>query len=171
MYIKFEAKHTQIIFPGGSIDKETACNAGDLDSIPGLGRSPGEGNDNSLQYSHLENPMDKGAGRAAVPGVPKSWTWTEGLTLSHRDYFKWLWSVVNWTLGFPGGSVVKNPPAMQEMQVLSLGWEDRLKKEMATHFNILAWKIPWTEEPGYPWDHKRVGHGLATKQQQRFGCF
>ena len=61
-------------FPCGLAGKEFACNAGDLDSIPGLGRSPGEGNDNSLQYSHLENPMDKGAGRAAVPGVPKSWT-------------------------------------------------------------------------------------------------
>ena len=56
------------------------------------------------------------------------------------------------------------------MRVRSLGGED-LEEEMATHFNILAWKIPWTEEPGYPWDHKRVGHGLATKQQQRFGCF
>ena len=59
MYIKFEAKHTQIIFPGGSIDKETACNAGDLDSIPGLGRSPGEGKGYPLQYSCLENPMDR----------------------------------------------------------------------------------------------------------------
>ena len=88
MYIKFEAKHIEIIFPGGSADKETTCSAGALDSVPGLGRSPGEGNDDSLQYSHLENPMDKGAGKAAVHGVPKSWTRTEGLTLSHRDYFR-----------------------------------------------------------------------------------
>ena len=43
MYTKFEAKHIEIIFPGGSIDKEIACSAGDLDSVPGLGRSPGEG--------------------------------------------------------------------------------------------------------------------------------
>ena len=43
---------------------------------------------------------------------------------------------------------VKNLPAMQETQVRSLGWEDPLEKEMATHFSILAWKIPWTEEPG-----------------------
>ena len=53
--------------------------------------------------------------------------------------------------GFPGGSVVKNPPAMQEtqeMQVRSLGWEDPLEKEMATLFSILAWRIPWTEQPG-----------------------
>ena len=51
-------------------------------------------------------------------------------------------------LGFPGGSAVKNPPVMQEMWVWSLGWEDPLEKEMATLSNILAWKIPWTEEPG-----------------------
>ena len=47
-----------------------------------------------------------------------------------------------------GGSVVKNLPAAQEMQVPSLGHEDPLEKEMATHSSILAWKIPWTEEPG-----------------------
>ena len=44
--------------------------------------------------------------------------------------------------------LVKNPPAMWETWVQSLGWEDLLEKEMATHFSILAWKIPWTEEPG-----------------------
>ena len=47
---------------------------------------------------------------------------------------------------FPGGSEVKNLHAMQETWVLSLGWEDPLKKEMATHSSILAWRIPWTEE-------------------------
>ena len=44
--------------------------------------------------------------------------------------------------------MVKNPPAMQETQVRSLGWEDPLEKEMATHPNMLAWEIPQTEEPG-----------------------
>ena len=43
--------------------------------------------------------------------------------------------------------MVKNPPAKQEMQVRSLGWEDPLEQEMATHSTILAWEIPWTEEP------------------------
>ena len=61
-------------FPGGSDGKETACNAGDLGSIPGSGRPPGEGNGNPLQYPCLENPMDRGAWWAAVPGVTKSWT-------------------------------------------------------------------------------------------------
>ena len=43
---------------------------------------------------------------------------------------------------------VKNPPAMQETEVRSLGWEDLLEKEMATHSSILAWRVPWTGEPG-----------------------
>ena len=51
--------------------------------------------------------------------------------------------------GFPDGSAVKNLPAMQETQIRSLGREDLLEKEMATHSNILAGKIPWTEEPGW----------------------
>ena len=50
--------------------------------------------------------------------------------------------------GFPGGSVVKNLPAIQEMRVRSLGQEDPLEKEMATHSNILPPEIPWMEEPG-----------------------
>ena len=44
--------------------------------------------------------------------------------------------------------IVENPPAMQETQVRSLGWEDPLEEEMATHSSILAWRIPWTKEPG-----------------------
>ena len=57
-----------------SVGKSSACNAGDLGSIPGSRRSPGEGNDNPLQYSCLENPMDRGAWRATVHGVTKSQT-------------------------------------------------------------------------------------------------
>ena len=55
-------------------------------------------------------------------------------------------SYITW--GFPGGSDIKNLPAMWETWVWSLGWEDLLQKGMATHSSILAWKIPWTEEPG-----------------------
>ena len=61
-------------FPGGSDGKEPACNAGDWGLIPGLGRSPGGGQGNPLQYSSPENPMDRGAWRAAVPGVAQSRT-------------------------------------------------------------------------------------------------
>ena len=52
--------------------------------------------------------------------------------------------------GFPGGSAVKNPPAMQETWVQSLEGEDPLEEVMATHFSMLDWRIPWTEEPGGP---------------------
>ena len=59
-------------FPGGLDGKESACNVGDLDLIPGSGRSPGEGNRNPLQYSYLENPMDGGAWWAIVHRVAES---------------------------------------------------------------------------------------------------
>ena len=59
-------------FPCSSVGKASACSAGDLGLIPRLGRSPGEGNGNPLQYACLENPMDRGAWWAAVHGVAKS---------------------------------------------------------------------------------------------------
>ena len=61
-------------FPGGSGGTESTCNAGDLGSVSGLGRSPGEGNDNPLQYPCLESSMDREAWRVIVCGVVKSWT-------------------------------------------------------------------------------------------------
>ena len=67
-------------------------------------------------------------------------------------------------LGWGGGAslvalMVRNPPAMQETWVQSLGWEDPLEKGMSTHSNILAWRNPWTEEPG----------GLQSTGSQRVG--
>ena len=64
--------HGYTCFLGDLDDKESAHSAGDLGSIPGLGRSPGEGHSHLLQYSCLENPMDGGAWRAAVHGVAES---------------------------------------------------------------------------------------------------
>ena len=66
---------------------------------------------------------------------------------------------------FPRGSVVKNLPAKQEMQVGSLVWEDSLEKEMTTHSSMLAWEIPQTEEIGrlQSMGSQRVGHDVATK--------
>ena len=58
-------------FPSSSVGKESACNAGDPGLIPGSGRSPGEGSGNPLQYSCLENPMDRGAWQATVHGVAR----------------------------------------------------------------------------------------------------
>ena len=69
-------------------------------------------------------------------------------------------------MGFPGGSVVKNLPSMQETQVWVLGHEDFLEKGMTTHSSILAWRIPGTEEPGGLWSmgSQRIGHDLATEE-------
>ena len=69
-----------------------------------------------------------------------------------------LWLLIFLTKGFPGGSVVKNPPALQEMRVGSLGQEDPLEKEMATHSSIFAGESPWTEEAARLWSvgsHRR----------------
>ena len=73
-------------FPGGSDHKESSCNAGDLGPIPGLGRSSGEGNGNPLQYSCLENSMNRGAWWATVHEVAKSRTWLSDFdfTLHYR---------------------------------------------------------------------------------------
>ena len=79
-------------FLGGQDSKESACNAGDLGSVLGLGRSPGEGHDNPLQYSCLENSMDRGAWHATVHGVTHNWA-TNTHTHTHQDI-----------LGFPDGS-------------------------------------------------------------------
>ena len=70
---------------GGSGGQDSAYNAGDPGSVPGLGRSPGERNGYPLQYSCLENPLDRGAWQAAVHGVTKSWTWLSDFhsSLSH----------------------------------------------------------------------------------------
>ena len=68
-----KTKHRALVgFPSGSVVKNPPANAGDLSSIPGSGRSPGEGKGNPLQYSCLENPTDRGASKATVHGVAKS---------------------------------------------------------------------------------------------------
>ena len=76
--------------------------------------------------------------------------------------FDCIWYLIDSTQGFPSDSVVKNLPVMQERQemwVWSLGWEDPSEESMATHSSILAWRIPWTEEPG----------GLQSIGLQRIG--
>ena len=118
-------------FPYSSVSKESACNAGDLGSIPRLGRSPGEGNGNLLQYYCLENPMDRGAWLATVHRVAR---------VGH--------DLAILLLVIPCASLVaqrlKRLPAMRETWVRSLDWEDPLEK-MPTHSSILAWRIPWSD--------------------------
>ena len=96
--------------PGGSEVKASACNAGDLGSIPGSGRSPGEGNGNLLQYSCLENPMDGGAWWATVHGVAKSQTRLSNFTSLHFTLT---------FLFYRAALVAQNLPAMQETWVPS----------------------------------------------------
>ena len=76
--------YAEISFLGGSEVKASACDVGDLGSIPGSGRSPGEGNGNPLQYSCLENPMGGGAWWATVHRVAKSPTRLSDFTFTHR---------------------------------------------------------------------------------------
>ena len=76
-------------------------------------------------------------------------------SISMRIFSHYLFN----TMGSPGGSVVKNPHAMQERWVRSLSRENPLEKEMGTHSSVLAWRIPWTEKPG----------GLQSIASQRIG--
>ena len=100
LFIVEEIRFYQVdlVFRGGSVNKEFACNTGDLGSVPGLGRSPGGGNGNPLQYSFLENGTDRGAWWATVHRGHQ-----ESDTTEHTFTFTLTWS-------FPG-KVVKNTPA------------------------------------------------------------
>ena len=89
-------------FPGGSDSRESTCDVGDLGSIPGSRRSPGEGNGNPLQYSCLENPMDRGAWWATVHGVAKSQT-------QLSDSFTFFHSTAPLRVGKPNLCGIKPP--------------------------------------------------------------
>ena len=120
------------------------ANGHQLPAIHGLE----EANGTPLQYSCLGNLVDRGAWWATVHGVAKSRT-----RLSDFTHFTCTWASLVTQTG-------KNPPAMEETRVRSLGWEDPLERGMATHSSILAWRIPWTEEPGgqQSMGLQRLGH-------------
>ena len=90
MPLAYYCLHITGDFPGGSDGKACVYNARDLGSIPGLGRSPGEGNGNPLQDYSLENPMDRGAWQAIVHGVAKSQTRLRDSTFTITAYF-WVY--------------------------------------------------------------------------------
>ena len=178
-------------FPGSSDGKESSCNAGDSGLIPGSGRSPEERNGYPLQYSCLENPMDRGPWWATAYEGHKELDMTELLTLDLIIIImdcckkqKRVWPLAHAIqIGLPElnglgyslalttnkraslvDQMVKRLSAMQETQGQPLGWEDPLKKEMAAHSSILAGKIPWTVDPGRlpSMGSQRVGHDWAT---------
>ena len=100
--------HYHTGFPSGSEGKEPACNVGYPRSIPGLGRSPREGNGNPLQYSCLKNPMDSGAWQATIHGVTKSRTWMNNFTfiIIHPGRWKECW-IISWeTLVLISGQII-----------------------------------------------------------------
>ena len=185
--------------------KESACNTGDLGSIPGLGRSLAKAKAGSLQYSCLENPYQRGAWCTTLHGFPKSRFTTERRTLSVSFWRGetpftvgrlWPWSggqgfnpgcaltpasqnhvysgetspgLRAWCegpqrgaasaaslcpalpgLGFRPAQTAENRPAMQETRVRPLGREVPAEKGIATHYRVLVWRIPRTEEPGGP---------------------
>ena len=109
--------------------------------------------------------------------LEKTWCWERLKTKGERDSWGWDGQIVppgqlTWiTANFRNSLVaqkVKSLPAMQENQVRSLGWEDPLEKEMTTHSSILAWEIPWTEEPDrlqFVGLQRVRQHDLVTEQQ------
>ena len=107
--------------------------------------------------------MDTKGGRRCV-----WWVGRLGLTHIHSWWYIWNRELMR-TWGFPGVLVVKNLPAMQETWVQSLSQEDPLEKEMATHSSILAWEVPWTEEPGglQSMGSQKSQTCLASKQQYK----
>ena len=142
-------------FPHSSVSKESACNVGDPGSILGLGRSPGEGNGNPLQYSCLGNPMDGGAWQATVHGVARVRHDLVTKPPPPRQDPK-LPPTKKLPTHRPSGKIpyklmccvsLVAPACNAGDQVHFLGWED-LEKATATYSSILAWKIPWTEEHG-----------------------
>ena len=131
-------------FPGGSIGKESACNAGDMGLIPELVRSPGGGNGNPLQYSYLGNPMDRGAWWAAVHGGCNSWTWLINLITTT---YQLLTIQSNFTLYLRTSDHAFSLQKPKKKKKIS-GWEDPLEKGIAAHSSILVWRIPWKKDPG-----------------------
>ena len=108
----------------------------------GQGKKSGEPRGKEIQEN--SNPHPKQLSLGTTPECHLRWTGGSGKT----GHCKRASTSVRNKSHFPHSSVMKNLPAMQETLVLLLGQEDPLEKEMATHSSILAWRVPWTEEPG-----------------------
>ena len=134
-------------FPGGSDGKESACNAGDLSSIPGLGRSPEEGNGNPLQYSCLENSMDRGAWQSmGLQRVGPNWV-TNTFTLE-LYVCPYRWTVLASSLQEPSRGTSEEPGSLWPPQMhLRVFWV-KLPKTLAHHPTLahphqcIVWGLP-----------------------------
>ena len=134
-------------FSGGTAVKKPPANAKDsgfVGSIPGLGRSPGGGHGNSLQYSWLENTMDRGAWQAIVRGGHKEWDTNEHTyTHIYTIYVCTIYThVLLWWLSSKESTCNAGDAG------LTLDREDPLRRKWQPHSSILAWKIPWTKKTG-----------------------
>ena len=146
-------------FPAGASGEEPSClrrRCKRHGFDPWVRRCSGEGNGSPLQYSRLENPMEGGAWRATVHGVTQG-QMCDSACSRVSAVFNIRFSIpgsgrsaregIGYPLQYSWASLlaqlVKNPPAMQDTWIRSLGWEDPLKKGKATHSRILAWRIPW----------------------------
>ena len=133
-------------FPGSSDGKESTCNAGDLGSIRGFDGGMGfpggsAGKESACNAGDPDSIPGSGSSPGEGMGYPLQYSWA---------------SLV--------AQMIKNPPARLETCIRSLGWEDPLEEGMATHSNILVWRIIWTEELGGLQSVHRV-----TKSQTRLG--
>ena len=138
-------------FPGSSYGKESACNAGDPGSIPGSERSPGEGNGSPLQYSWLENSMDRRAWEATVHGVAKSWTQLSDCHSLRREGMK--------ELGMAVSSGTLSSPAQRNRQT---GFGCR---QMVGPGGVNSGSSWWTGRPGVLQftESQRVRHDWVTE--------
>ena len=127
----------------------------------------------SMVYNNLEAADCQGRLPRWCSGKGPAWSaWVTGDTGSIPELGRCPEEGIGYTNLYSWVSLVaqtvKNLPAMRETWVRSLGWEDSLEKEMATHSSILAWKIPWTEKPGglQSMGSQRVGHNLGSEHEQ-----
>ena len=148
---KMSLPSINVRLPGGSVEKNLPANAGgagatgDVGSIPGWGRSPGGGNGNPLQYSYLENPMERGAWWATAHGVTKSWTpiSTRARARTHththipgNDEKRWL------SLACQEISLLRSVPILSLLFVLN---------KLTPFWNALGLEILFLPTPGLPW--------------------
>ena len=119
---------------------------------------------------HLHHMWHSGSTRCRVTICLSSYPTPKVTAFTVSPTLRSLPLVTQWCQrgGFPGGSLVMDLPVKQETQVQSQGQEDPLEKDMATHFSILTWEIPWTDESGGLQSKKsqRFRYNLAIKQQQ-----